>query len=142
MTQERTFEGEAASAGAARRFVAGELSDVDPRLLESIVLMVSELAANSVRHAQSAFRVAVDRAAKTVRIDVHDEGAGRPLMRSPGPHEPSGRGLRIVDALSDEWGFVEHARGGKSVWFTVGLSPSSGTSGPTTARRPRQRASR
>jgi anti-sigma regulatory factor (Ser/Thr protein kinase) len=140
MSQEQSFEGEPVSAGAARRFVASELSDVDPRILESIVLMVSELAANSIRHAQTPFLVVVDRSADSVRIDVQDEGAGRPLMRSPGPHEPSGRGLRIVDALSDDWGFVEHDRGGKSVWFTVSLMPSPEAVGGI-KRRPRQRSS-
>lgn len=140
MRQERTFPGEASSAGAARRFVAAELTDIHPRLLESIVLMVSELAANSVRHAQSQFRVVLRRADGSVRIEVHDEGAGAPKMRSPGPHEPSGRGLRIVDALSDSWGYVENEDGGKSVWFSMGLPASTDPVGGT-ARQPRQRAS-
>ena len=31
---------------------------------------------------------------------------GTPTMRSPGPDEPSGRGLQIVDMLSESWGVV------------------------------------
>ena len=44
-------------------------------------------------------------------------------MRSPGPEEPTGRGLQIVNMLSERWG-VEHASAhGKTVWFTVPTLP-------------------
>jgi hypothetical protein len=31
---------------------------------------------------------------------------------------PSGRGLRLLDALADEWGIADNSDG-KIVWFTV-----------------------
>ena len=40
-------------------------------------------------------------------------------MRSPGPDEPSGRGLQIVDMLSDSWGVEPEDPSGKTVWFTM-----------------------
>jgi serine/threonine-protein kinase RsbW len=40
------------------------------------------------------------------------------LLRFPAPTEPSGRGLRIVEALARAWGTVD-SPGGKTVWFTL-----------------------
>jgi hypothetical protein len=37
---------------------------------------------------------------------------------SPTPRELTGRGLRIVDTLSQTWG-VTHSGRGKTVWFTL-----------------------
>jgi anti-sigma regulatory factor (Ser/Thr protein kinase) len=120
MTHERHFPAETTSVRAARRFVLSVLGDLDAEQLESVVLMVSELAANSVRHAASAFRLAIRRSPRDVRVEVTDEGArGVPLMRSPAPHEPSGRGLQIVQALSDEWGVTSLGGRGNTVWFSL-----------------------
>jgi serine/threonine-protein kinase RsbW len=51
--------------------------------------------------------VSVDRRARSVRVDVADEGGGAVVFRDPIPTEPTGRGLRIVEQLSDEWGVRE-----------------------------------
>jgi hypothetical protein len=40
-------------------------------------------------------------------------------MRSPGPDEPTGRGLQIVNLLADEWGVERRVRDGKTVWLTL-----------------------
>jgi hypothetical protein len=54
-----------------------------------------------------------------VRVEVRDTASGQPAMRSPGPEDTSGRGLRIVDMLAARWG-VRYASGeGKTVWFTL-----------------------
>jgi hypothetical protein len=54
-----------------------------------------------------------------ILVEVADRGGGEPVMRSPSPSEPTGRGLRIVDMLAAEWG-VDHQRdSGKTIWFTV-----------------------
>jgi hypothetical protein len=49
-------------------------------------------------------------------------------MRSPGPEEPSGRGLQIVNMLSQDWGVEQRAAAGKTVWFVV-ASAMAGQSG-------------
>ncbi len=54
-----------------------------------------------------------------------DTGAGVPTVRSPDASELTGRGLRLVRELSDDWGVTaaDAAEGkGKSVWFTLGLA--------------------
>jgi two-component sensor histidine kinase len=97
----------------------GRVEGVPDDVGDAIAVMVSELATNSVKHASSAFSISVDRSAEEIRVEVSDSGAGWPMMQAPGPDQPSGRGLRIVDALADEWG-VRHAGGGKTVWFRIG----------------------
>ncbi|HEX5615618.1 MAG TPA: ATP-binding protein [Acidimicrobiia bacterium] len=115
----RSFTSAPTSAAAARRFVVGELGDVPTDIRESITLMVSELASNAIRHARTPFTVSVERTGDVVKVEVTDSGSGDPVRRSPDPSEPAGRGLRIVDALADEWG-VHHARGAdKTVWFSI-----------------------
>jgi hypothetical protein len=49
------------------------------------------------------------------------------MMRSPGPNDPSGRGLQIVDMLSDEWGIEPEVPAGKTVWFSLTFDPRDGT---------------
>ena len=80
--------------------------------------MVSELATNCIRHANVGFELTVMRSGGQIRVEVTDAARGEPTMRSPGPEDPSGRGLLIVNMLSTSWG-VEHAPvRGKTVWFT------------------------
>jgi anti-sigma regulatory factor (Ser/Thr protein kinase) len=119
VTVRRSFPAEVTSVAAARRFVSAELADVGTRL-ETVVLLVSELATNAVRHATSAFELSIDRTDGRVRVEVADEGAGTPTPQAHDIDAPSGRGLQIVEALADEWGITERPPG-KVVWFTLGL---------------------
>ncbi len=129
---ERSFAADPASVSAARAYVATQLATIDPGLLDRVLLLVSELASNSVRHAHAAFVLHVDHDDTSIRVSVGDEGAGRPEVRHPAPSEPSGRGLQIVAALSDDWGVeTTGPDGGKSVWFVV----RTGTVGRTTDAR-------
>jgi anti-sigma regulatory factor (Ser/Thr protein kinase) len=118
MNRTRTFSCVPESVGAARRFATAGLSDTSPEVRDSVELMVSELATNCIRHTNAAFELSVVRNRAEIRVEVTDRGGGTPAMRSPGPDEPTGRGLRIVNTLSDSWG-LEHRTGGNTVWFTI-----------------------
>ncbi len=119
-TARRTFLNRPASIGAARRFVAEVVDGIAPELTEPVVLMLSELATNCVRYEHSDFEVRVDAETERIRVEVHDEGHGQPIMRSPEPHEASGRGLQIVNAFARSWGVDEvPGQSGKTVWFEV-----------------------
>jgi anti-sigma regulatory factor (Ser/Thr protein kinase) len=125
VNRSRVFAARPDSIRQARTFVEAALSDIDLAALQSIVLMVSELATNSVRHADSEFTVDVSSADDAVRVVVADHGAGAPLMRAPSHDEPTGRGLRIVDRLADEWG-IGDGSSGTSVWFVVRVDAEQG----------------
>jgi serine/threonine-protein kinase RsbW len=89
-----------------------------PADVDAVELMVSELATNSVKHAHSDFKLSIDDSRGEIRVEVRDTGRGQPVLRSPTPVEPTGRGLLIVEALSRAWGTVDSPRG-KTVWFTL-----------------------
>jgi anti-sigma regulatory factor (Ser/Thr protein kinase) len=94
------------------------LHDQSREILESVELMATELATNCVQHARTPFELKITDGRGQIRIEVRDTGPGRPVPRSPTPEERTGRGLRIVEAMSDSWGIDPCSRG-KTVWFTV-----------------------
>jgi anti-sigma regulatory factor (Ser/Thr protein kinase) len=118
MTSVRKFRCQPESVPAARLFVRDVLRDQSRDILDAVELMASELATNCVQHAQSCFELVVNDAKRQIRVEVRDKGPGEPEPRSPAPTERSGRGLRIVEAMSESWG-IDPSSGGKTVWFTV-----------------------
>lgn len=119
MRRMRTFPAIPQSVHAARRFATDTLSGSPASMLEAVELMVSELATNCIRHERTSFHITILGSTQEIRVEVTDSGSGTPTMRSPGPDEPSGRGLQIVDMLSDSWGVEPENPSGKTVWFTM-----------------------
>ena len=124
MRAEETFPVELHSTTAARHFVTGvlERAGADGRL-DDAELLTSELVANAVLHARTAFRVSVDLDGDRLRVEVHDASDDAPVRRDPGPRATGGRGVLIVDALADRWG-VEPDGDGKAVWFELDGVPA------------------
>jgi anti-sigma regulatory factor (Ser/Thr protein kinase) len=118
VTTVRGFRCQPESVPAARRFVREVLHDQSRDILEAVELMATELATNCVQHARTSFELTINHGTRQIRIEVRDTGPGRPVPRSPAPRERTGRGLRIVEAMSDSWG-IDPASTGKTVWFTV-----------------------
>jgi serine/threonine-protein kinase RsbW len=114
----RAITAQALSVAASRRYVRDVLRGHPLANIDAVELMVSELATNSVKHAHSDFKVSINDSGGEIRVEVRDTGRGQPVLRFPAPTEPSGRGLRIVEALSLAWGTADSPRG-KTVWFTV-----------------------
>jgi len=121
------FPGLPGSVGLARRFLASVLGQDSP-VLDDVLLLVSEVASNAVRHTASGnggrFEVAVMLAVKNrVRVEVGDQGGAsepRPADSGDGLAVVSGgRGLRIVEALADRWG-CDGDELGRVVWFEIG----------------------
>jgi len=103
---------------AARRFVKSVLGR--PPYLGLVApadaqLVVSELATNAVIHGGTPFSVSVSCLGSTIRIAVRDRNETPPIVRDAAPDSRSGRGLRLVDAVADDWG-VDANPGGKTVW--------------------------
>jgi anti-sigma regulatory factor (Ser/Thr protein kinase) len=121
----RRFVASPDSVGEARRFASEYIADLSPELRDTVSLMVSELSTNSLVHACVGFEVTIDRSLHLLRVAVTDQGDGTPAVQTPGSYEPHGRGLRIVEALSDHWGITEASGDGKTVWFQIGLTSAS-----------------
>lgn len=119
MRAERAFPADPRSVPAARSFALDALADATLDVRQSVELMVSELATNCVRHGQTSFDLVIERTGDEIRVEVADHGEGTPRMRFPGPDEPTGRGLQIVDMLSERWGVEQESDRGKTVWFTL-----------------------
>jgi len=115
-----SLDGGPDAAAHARRALSRLRGDIDPPLLETMRLLVTELIANSVKHAGAdavGLKVVVGRSA--VLVEVLDEGPGfEPAHRSEGQDEGSGWGLFLVDRLADRWG-VARERSATSVWFEL-----------------------
>lgn len=87
--------------------------------MDDVLLCVSELATNAVRHGTTAnerFLVKLAEADARLRVEVHDPSHRRPRPRQPGVDDPHGRGLLLVDSLADAWGVEPRWPCGKIVW--------------------------
>jgi two-component sensor histidine kinase len=100
----------------SRKITAFAVGECGPTACEWASLVVSELVSNAVRHAVNTVTVTVSVTSDMVHLAVEDDGAGNPVM---GAFEPvgraGGRGLRVVDTVSDSWG-VASGHGTKTVW--------------------------
>ena len=88
-------------------------------LLQGMLLIVSELVTNAVLVAQCRVTVRLATVDGILRIEVYDDGRGEPTLERPPPEQPGGRGLWIVEELTDGWGVSPHADGGKTVWCEI-----------------------
>jgi two-component sensor histidine kinase len=87
---------------------------------DTVLLLVSELVTNAVRHAATPFDVTIviEGAQVTVAVVDHDR-SHPPELQDPEPEDTSGRGLRIVQELSSSWGTESLGGNLKRVWFRL-----------------------
>jgi anti-sigma regulatory factor (Ser/Thr protein kinase) len=113
--------GGALAAGRARRELSRLRADLDPPLLESVRLLVTELVTNSVRHAGAGtVELAVLVGRERVRVEIANSGSPfEPDVRAGDAQPNAGWGLFLVDRLSDAWGVVDGDAGSQRVWFEV-----------------------
>lgn len=117
----------------ARRFAERTLVAWDSgRLRDDARAVVGELTANAVLHgrphhpADSAdpadaadleIRLKLTLRPGHLLVAVTDRGAALPVRPgSAGPLDTAGRGLHVVEALSDHWGWTRYRPTGKTVW--------------------------
>ncbi|NDU71296.1 ATP-binding protein [Actinomadura sp. DSM 109109] len=112
--------------GAARRAVRDALSGwgVAEGDVEVAVLLASEVVTNAVRHVRDELRTGgVVRLRVRVmdgllRVDVTDPEAGVPRLVVAADTDEGYRGMAIVAASADRWGWYPGPGGGKTVWWT------------------------
>jgi two-component sensor histidine kinase len=85
---------------------------------DTVLLLASELVTNAVRHAATPFELTVSVNGRGVVVAVVDQDRRHPpRLCDPGPEDTHGRGLRIVEELSESWGTESMAGDAKRVWF-------------------------
>jgi hypothetical protein len=115
------------SARAARRLTSDTLRDWGlASLAEDAETIVGEFVANAVTHAAEAANdrrpsaenhgLRLLRRTGEVICAVLDPSDVAPVLKKPCSVEEAGRGLQMVDALSDVWGWSPLAGRGKAVW--------------------------
>ncbi|MGH3246319.1 MAG: ATP-binding protein [Trebonia sp.] len=116
------------SARAARRLTRNTMRDWGLAFLaEDAETIVGEFVANAVTHAAAIAEVSRKQAAENLGLRlfrrtgevicaVLDPSDSAPVLKAPGSIEECGRGLQMVDALSDVWGWSPVAGRGKAVW--------------------------
>ena len=108
-------------AGAeARRALSKLRGDLDPPLMETMRLLVTELVTNSVKHARAenvVLKVLVGRS--SVWTEVTDEGPGFDPATTGFPRDDkTGWGLFLVERLAHRWGVAKEGHNTK-VWFEL-----------------------
>ncbi|WP_329025068.1 ATP-binding protein [Streptomyces sp. NBC_00690] len=117
------------SRQAVRDLLRRQCVPMGDDLLQGILLIVSELVTNAVKHAavlSPEVVVEVTVVARGVRVCVEDDHPYRPQALETDWRQTGGRGLHLVREITREAGgsyAVEHtARGGKVVWVELPLT--------------------
>ncbi|MER5201494.1 ATP-binding protein [Streptomyces sp. NPDC002755] len=114
----------------ARNLVRSALMYEDEQWVDSITLIADELVGNALQHAQTAsgihFSLNILRWCAIVAVKDGGSEFTKPICQPVGapPEVESGRGLLIVDTISDYWG-IQATESGKRV-FALLLRNSTG----------------
>jgi anti-sigma regulatory factor (Ser/Thr protein kinase) len=128
----RTAGADARSVRAARDFADATLRRWGvPGRCDDVAVVVSELLTNALRHSPPAgdvrsrwqIRVGLLQSGPCVLCAVADPSETPPVPKEPDHLAESGRGLEVVSALSDEWGYSTVSDMGKVVWATFSTEP-------------------
>lgn len=111
-------------------------------LVDSAELIVSELVTNAVKEtglpelppkwekikAHHVIGVQLRLADESVYVEVWDRGDGSPVLAEQTDDAEGGRGLFLVETVSEKWGVHRPAVGGKIVWAKLSLDKPVGSS--------------
>ena len=117
-----TLAADTSAPGQARAFVATQLETAPvPQgvLVDKVVLIASELVTNAVQAGATAIEIIVRVDPGRLDLVVVDDAGGWPTPTSAALDDVAGRGLSIVDQLTDRWDVAAKKRG-KAVtasWF-------------------------
>jgi len=113
----------------ARAFIADTLDvwAIEAEDVEAVQLVASELVTNAVFHAPESSAITLELAmtGDAVRVMVSDHSPRQPQQRGePAPWSAEGgRGVQLVDAITDRWGTELGRPQGKTVWCELRAAP-------------------
>lgn len=109
------------AVGLARRYVRERLESWGLEILiDNAELIVSELATNAVQASTGIITVSLKRENTHVGLAVWDASDDVPALKHGSVDAENGRGLEIVEALAQHWGFYQVYQG-KVVWAELAI---------------------
>ena len=144
----RALGAQAGSVRAARYFTLATLRRWGTaHSSQDIAIVVSEMVTNALRHAlpepgdtgpRRPVRLGLLQQGPWVLCAVADPGTAVPVPRTPGPLAEAGRGLQMICAFSDLWGYTTPGEAGKVVWAMFTARRARAFPGPVPGQgRPR-----
>jgi anti-sigma regulatory factor (Ser/Thr protein kinase) len=119
---EATFPAVTSSPALARAFLRDALEGWSLTIFAAVSeLLADELVANVVEHVHTPMTIRAVCHDGALRIEVDDPSTDPPRLLHPGPYDFGGRGLLLVEALSDRWG-TDVRPEGKTVWFELDVT--------------------
>lgn len=126
-----TLGGQASRVRRARDFTATTLHQwgVAGRC-DDIAIVVSELVTNALQHARPAssntcagspIQLGLLHPGHCVMCAVSDASRAVPVPKEPDLFDETGRGLHVIAALSDQWGYTTSVDMGKVIWALFSL---------------------
>ncbi|MGB9376687.1 MAG: MEDS domain-containing protein [Mycobacteriales bacterium] len=114
------FEPTRYAGPVARRFAIEALQHWNlHHLIDVTEMVLAEFVSNAIRHGSRRFRVTLVRHDDAIRLAVWDPSLEPPrLIEDDITFATSGRGIRMVDAVSTNWG-VDVRADGKTVWADI-----------------------
>jgi anti-sigma regulatory factor (Ser/Thr protein kinase) len=120
-----------ASAARARRLTHETLARWDMAdLTEDAEIIAAEIVANAIKAVPPgtgglAIVYAIHATLPGLRIYAWDIGPGHPVAANRDPDAVSGRGLTIVNAVAENWGWWPTPSGGKVVYATLAATSAT-----------------
>jgi anti-sigma regulatory factor (Ser/Thr protein kinase) len=102
--------------GTARGFIRDNAPSLPKDLLDTVLLLTSELVTNAVIHARTPLEVGITVTDRSVVVTVHDEDL------NPAPERGAregGWGLGLVRELAEDSAMERHGGAGKTAWFRL-----------------------
>ncbi|MFC7550403.1 SpoIIE family protein phosphatase [Plantactinospora sp. GCM10030261] len=123
---------EPTAPGRVRHWMTDQLTawQVPDQVVGAAVLCTSELTTNALLHAGTAARVEIDLSPERLLVSVADSGTrGRVVRARTEALSSRGRGLGLIEQLSDAWGTDPTVRG-STVWFEMLIPPGDRAADP------------
>jgi anti-sigma regulatory factor (Ser/Thr protein kinase) len=107
------------AAGLARSVVRSRLQEWDlDELLDTAMLLTSEVVTNVIVHTASAPELELTQDGSALLVRVVDGSPVPPRRRLHSTTATTGRGLRMLQELANDWGWTP-VGDGKAVWFSL-----------------------
>ncbi|NED83784.1 ATP-binding protein [Streptomyces sp. SID11233] len=115
--EDDSLSGVARARDATRTFARGLDPALEAEAAETLILVVSELATNALRHGGGSYTLRLDATAESVHVAVSDPSASPPRERDPDLSDGTGGfGWHMIRHLADDVTTVPGPGQGKTIY--------------------------